>query len=225
MKKSRILIIEDHLETRKVLETMLGKEHEILSAENAVIGIDFARNKSPDLILLDVVLPILSGLDACSLMKQDEKTKRIPIILLSVKNTQADVAKGLSVGAEDYLPKPFDFRELQARIAARLRKAPTADALPIEVGDLKIDPNTREVIFMGKKAHLTLTEFDILRFLASRVGEIVSRDDILKEVWKETAPKTNDRTIDVHIRALRKKIPLLTKHVISIYGVGYKYEE
>jgi two-component system alkaline phosphatase synthesis response regulator PhoP len=225
MKKSRILIIEDHLETRKILETMLGKEYEILSAENAVIGIDFARNKSPDLILLDVVLPILSGLDACSLMKQDEKTKRIPIILLSVKNTQADITRGLAAGAEDYLPKPFDFRELQARITARLRKNPTADAMPIEVGDLRIDPNTREVLFMGKKAQLTLTEFDILRFLASRVGEIVSRDDILKEVWKDTATKTNDRTIDVHIRALRKKIPLLTKHVISIYGVGYKYEE
>ncbi len=225
MKKSRILIIEDHMETRKFLENMLGKEHEVLVAENAVIGIDFARNKAPDLILLDVVLPILSGLDACSLMKQDEKTKRTPIILLSVKNTQADVTKGLAVGADDYLPKPFDFRELQARITARLRKNPALDAQPIEVGDLRIDPNTREVTFAGKKAHLTLTEFDILRFLATKVGNVVSRDDILKEVWKDSAQKTNDRTIDVHIRALRKKIPLLTKHVISIYGVGYKYEE
>lgn len=225
MKKARILLIEDHLETRKFLETMLSKDYEILCAENAVIGIDFARNKQPDLILLDVVLPILSGLDACSLMKQDEKTKRIPLILLSVKNTQADVTKGLSVGADDYLPKPFDFRELEARIQARLRKAASVEVAPIEIGDLRIEPNTREVSYSGKRAHLTLTEFDILRFLASQFGNVVSRDAILKEVWKDSAEGTNDRTIDVHIRALRKKIPALTKHIISIYGVGYKYEE
>ncbi len=225
MKKARILLIEDHLETRKFLETMLSKDYEILCAENAVIGIDFARNKQPDLILLDVVLPILSGLDACSLMKQDEKTKRVPLILLSVKNTQADVTKGLSVGADDYLPKPFDFRELEARIQARLRKAASVEVAPIEIGDLRIEPNTREVSYSGKRAHLTLTEFDILRFLASQFGNVVSRDAILKEVWKDSAEGTNDRTIDVHIRALRKKIPALTKHIISIYGVGYKYEE
>ena len=216
MKKARILLIEDHLETRKFLETMLSKDYEILCAENAVIGIDFARNKQPDLILLDVVLPILSGLDACSLMKQDEKTKRVPLILLSVKNTQADVTKGLSVGADDYLPKPFDFRELEARIQARLRKAASVEVAPIEIGDLRIEPNTREVSYSGKRAHLTLTEFDILRFLASQFGNVVSRDAILKEVWKDSAEGTNDRTIDVHIRALRKKIPALTKHIISI---------
>ena len=225
MKKARILLIEDHFETRKFLETMLSKDYEIICAENAVVGIDYARNRQPDLILLDVVLPILSGLDACSLMKQDEKTKRVPLILLSVKNTQADVTRGLSVGADDYLPKPFDFRELEARIQARLRKAAAQEIAPIEIGDLRIDSNTREVTYSGKKAHLTLTEFDILRFLASQFGNIVSRDAILKEVWKDGAEKTNDRTIDVHIRALRKKIPTLTKHIISIYGVGYKYEE
>ncbi len=225
MKKARILLIEDHLETRKFLETMLSKEYEILTAENAVIGIDYARNRQPDLILLDVVLPILSGLDACSLMKQDEKTKRVPLILLSVKNTQSDVTKGLSVGADDYLPKPFDFRELEARIQARLRKAASVEVAPIEIGDLRIEPDTRDVSYGGRKAHLTLTEFDILRFLASQFGNVVSRDAILKEVWKDGAGKTNDRTIDVHIRALRKKIPSLTKHIISIYGVGYKYEE
>jgi DNA-binding response OmpR family regulator len=225
MKKARILLIEDHPETRKFLETMLSKDYEILPAENAVVGIDYARNRQPDLILLDVVLPILSGLDACSLMKQDEKTKRVPLILLSVKSSQADVTKGLSVGADDYLPKPFDFRELEARIQARLRKAAAAEVAPIEIGDLRIEPNTREVSYAGKRAHLTLTEFDILRFLASQFGNVVSRDAILKEVWKEGAETTNDRTIDVHIRALRKKIPALTKHIISIYGVGYKYEE
>lgn len=225
MEKYRILIIEDNADTRRFLEAMLGKEFEIITAENGVIGIDYARNKAPDLIILDIMLPILSGYDACSLLKKDEKTKHIPIIFLSAKNSVTDITQGLTTGADDYIPKPFDYKELLARIRARLRKSSEAAAQPIQVGDLKIDPTNREVSFSGKKAQLTLTEFDILRCLAARAGTVVSRDDILKEVWKDESPKTNDRTIDVHIRALRRKIPPLTKHVISIYGVGYKYEK
>ncbi len=225
MEKYRLLIIEDNADTRRFLEVMLGKEFEIISAENAVIGIDFARNKSPDLILLDIMLPILSGYDACSLLKKDEKTKQIPIIFLSAKNSIPDITQGLSTGADDYIPKPFDYKELVARIHARLRKSSETVIQPILLGDLRIDPANREVSFGGKKAQLTLTEFDILRYLAARAGTVVSRDDILKEVWRDDARKTNDRTIDVHIRALRRKMPALTKHVISIYGIGYKYEK
>jgi DNA-binding response OmpR family regulator len=225
MEKSRILIIEDNPDTRRFLEAMLGKEFEILTAENGVIGIDYARNKAPDLILLDIMLPILSGYDACSLLKKDEKTKHIPIIFLSAKNSVPDITHGLTSGADDYIPKPFDYKELVARIKARLRKSADKVAQPIQVGDLRIDPASREVSFGGKKAQLTLTEFDILRYLAVRAGAVVSREEILREVWKDESNKTNDRTIDVHIRALRRKIPPLTKHIISIYGVGYRYEK
>ncbi|OFZ83030.1 MAG: hypothetical protein A2583_13295 [Bdellovibrionales bacterium RIFOXYD1_FULL_53_11] len=225
MEKHRILIIEDNADTRRFLETMLGKEFEILSAENAVIGIDYARNKNPDIILLDIMLPILSGYDACSLLKKDEKTKQIPIIFLSAKNSVTDITQGLSTGADDYMPKPFDFKELTARIRARLRKAAENVAHPLQIGDLRIDPSNREISFGGKISHLTLTEFDILRCLAVKAGGVVSREDILKEVWKNDSQKTNDRTIDVHIRAIRRKVPALTKHIISIYGVGYKYEK
>ena len=225
MEKHRILIIEDNADTRRFLEAMLTKEFEVITAENGIIGIDYARNKSPDLIILDIMLPILSGYDACSLLKKDEKTKRIPVIFLSAKNSVADITQGLTTGADDYIPKPFDYKELFARIRARLRKSTEAAAQPIQIGDLKIDPSNREVTFAGKKAQLTLTEFDILRCLAAKAGAVVSRDDILKDVWRDESPKTNDRTIDVHIRALRRKIPSLTKHVISIYGVGYKYEK
>jgi DNA-binding response OmpR family regulator len=225
MEKHRILIIEDNPDTRRFLEAMLGKEFDILTAENGVIGIDYARNKSPDLILLDIMLPILSGYDACSLLKKDEKTKHIPIVFLSAKNSVPDITHGLTAGADDYIPKPFDYKELVARVKARLRKTAENAAQPIQVGDLRIDPGNREVSFAGKRAQLTLTEFDILRFLASRAGSVVSREEILKEVWREESNKTNDRTIDVHIRALRRKIPPLTKHIISIYGVGYRYEK
>ncbi len=224
MEKHRILIIEDNPDTRRFLEAMLGKEFEIITAENAVIGIDFARNKSPDLILLDIMLPILSGYDACSLLKKDEKTKRIPVIFLSAKNSIPDITQGLTTGADDYIPKPFDYKELLARIKTRLRKSEESAAEILQVGDLRIDPATREVTFAGKAAQLTLTEFDILRCLAAKSGNVVTREDILRDVWKDESAKTNDRTIDVHIRALRRKIPPLTKHIISIYGVGYRYE-
>ncbi|MCC7442125.1 MAG: response regulator transcription factor [Bdellovibrionales bacterium] len=224
MERHRILVIEDNADTRKFLEVMLGKEFEVISAENGVIGIDFARNRAPDLILLDIMLPILSGYDTCSLLKKDERTKHIPIIFLSAKNTVTDITHGLTQGADDYIPKPFDYKELLARIQARLRAQDGTATQPIQVGDLKIDPAAREVSFGGKRAQLTLTEFDILRFLASKAGQVVTRDEILKEVWKDGKTKTNDRTIDVHIRALRKKIPPLQRHIISIYGEGYKYE-
>lgn len=225
MEKHRILIIEDNADTRKFIEAMLGKEFDIITAENGVIGIDYARNKSPDLILLDIMLPILSGYDACSLLKKDERTRHIPIIFLSAKNSVPDITHGLTTGADDYIPKPFDYKELVARIRARLRKSMENTAQPIQVGDLRIDPANREVAFAGKKAQLTLTEFDILKCLASRAGAVVSREDILKDVWRDESTGTNDRTIDVHIRALRRKIPQLTKYIMSIYGVGYKYEK
>jgi DNA-binding response OmpR family regulator len=225
MEKPRILIIEDNADTRRFMETMLSRDFEIITAENAVIGIDYARNKSPDLILLDIMLPILSGYDACSLLKKDEKTRQIPIIFLSAKSRSADITQGLTSGADDYIPKPFDYKEMVARIKTRLRKSSDNTIQTIQVGDLKIDQAKREVSFAGKTVQLTLTEFDILRFLVTRAGAVVSREEILKEVWKDQSGDTNDRTIDVHIRALRRKLPALTKHIISIYGVGYRYEK
>ncbi len=223
--KRRILIIEDNADTRRFLEAMLAKDFEIIAAENAVIGVDFARNKNPDVILLDIMLPILSGYDACSLLKKDPKTKRIPIIFLSAKSSVADVTQGLSAGADDYISKPFDYKELLARIHARLRVDPDQPPVRIEVGDLILDSALREVRYGGKKITLTLTEFDILKCLASKASVVVSREDILREVWRDSSQGTNDRTIDVHIRAVRRKIPAMSRHIISIYGVGYKYEK
>ncbi len=225
MAKPRILVIEDHADTRRFLESMLTREFEVLTAENAIIGIDLARNQHPDLILLDIMLPILSGHDACSLLKGDEKTRNIPVIFLSAKGTVNDITTGLGKGADDYIPKPFDVKEVIARIHVRLRKQGESPFQPIHVGELKINPAEREATFSGKSIDLTNTEFDILRYLATRSGQVVSRGDIIREVWRgDDEKKANDRTIDVHIRALRRKIPAMTKHIISIYGVGYKYE-
>ena len=142
MSKSRLLIIEDNEDTRQFLIHKLQEDFDVISAENAVIGIDFARNQHPNLILLDVMLPHLNGLDACQLLRSDEKTSNIPIIILSARNRTSDITNGLDVGADDYISKPFDLKELISRIKARLRIVETqkSGGEIISVGDLEINP-------------------------------------------------------------------------------------
>jgi DNA-binding response OmpR family regulator len=225
--QSKILVIEDNPDTRRYLETVLSREFQVITAENAVLGIEQAKTIKPDIIVLDIVLPIINGYDACSLLKQDESTKRIPIIFLSSKNTVSDITHGLGLGADDYLPKPFDYKELIARIKARIRERSQGSVGPRTAaqGKLKLMLDTREVFYGNTSFDLTQTEFDILRFLVDKLGTVVTRDDIIKNIWRTEESETRSRTIDVHIRSLRKKIPELKKHVISIYGEGYKFEE
>ena len=225
--KKQILIIEDNEDTRHFLRHMLSKEYDILLAENAVLGIDFARNQSPDLILLDVMLPHLSGLDACGMLKKDEKTAHIPIIFLSAKSKVSDITSGLGLGADDYVAKPFDMKELLARIDVRLRASESAarGGDMVIIGDLRIDPANRSVRYKGKEIELTLTEFDILRCLASQPGEVINRKEIIEAVRSNSKKVINDRTIDVHVRSIRKKIPDITKHLSSVYGSGYRYDK
>ena len=226
MQKKKILVIEDNEDTSRFLQHILSKEFDVLTAENAVIGIDFARNQAPDLILLDIMLPHLSGLDACQILKQYEKTAHIPIIFLSAKNSVQDITGGLNLGADDYIPKPFDHKELLARIRARLRINTSVKAVnQINVGDLSLDLVERTVKFKTKKIELTLTEFDILRALLTELGEVVSREKIIEAVWDGNKNSINNRTIDVHIRSIRKKIPELSRYISSVYGVGYRYDK
>lgn len=225
--KPKILVIEDNEDTRRFLSQILGREYEVILADNAVLGIDFARNQAPDLILLDIMLPHLSGLDACQLLKKDERTARIPIIFLSAKSKVSDITSGLNLGADDYIPKPFDYKELLARVQARLRISAARGATGdnIVVGELQVDPASRVVKYKGRAIDLTLTEFDILRRLATNPGDTISRKDIIEAVRHHSKKPINDRTIDVHIRAIRKKIPEMQKLLTSVYGVGYRYEK
>ena len=221
--KSKVLVIEDNADTRRFLQVMLSREFEVILAENGLIGIEQAKKEQPDLIVLDVVMPTLNGYDACQILKTDAVTKNIPVIFLSGRNTTDEITQGLSMGADDYLPKPFDHKELLARIKSRLARAKSSPPPQVQVGLLTVDTQKRIAYYNGVEANLTLTEYDILRLLASRFGVIVSREEIMKEIWRDTATDTTDRTIDVHIRSLRKKINALNNHIQSVYGVGYKY--
>lgn len=224
--KPLILVIEDNSDTRKYIEAVLNREFQVISAENAVTGIEYARTRKPSLIVLDIILPVLNGYDACNLLKNDPATKNIPVIFLSSKNTVGDITHGLTIGADDYLSKPFDYKELIARIYARLRERTQALKAPKTVakGQLELNLETHEVFFKNKSIEITQTEFDILRILIDHSGEVVPRDKIIQAVWKEESTDTQKRTIDVHIRAIRKKMPEITRHITSVYGIGYKFE-
>lgn len=221
--KSKILVIEDNSDTRRFLQVMLSREFDVTVAQNGVEGIELAKNSKPELIVLDVVMPSLSGYETCKRLKSDPETETIPVIFLSGKNTTTEITYGLSMGADDYLPKPFDHKELLARIKSRLSRAQASPSPKVKVGKLEIDTVNRLAKYNGEKTSLTLTEYDILRLLASRFGVVVSREEIMKEIWRDSAGDTTDRTIDVHIRSLRKKIPEMNDHIQSVYGVGYKY--
>jgi DNA-binding response OmpR family regulator len=221
--KSKILVIEDNADTRRFLQVMLSREFEVALAEEGLQGIALAKTFQPEIIVLDVVMPKLNGYDTCKKLKEDPDTKNIPVIFLSGKNTTTEITYGLSMGADDYLPKPFDHKELLARIKSRLSRAQSSPSPRVKVGKLEIDTLNRVATYEGEAIALTLTEYDILRLLAARFGVVVSREDIMKEIWRDSATQTTDRTIDVHIRSLRKKMPSMNAHIQSVYGVGYKY--
>jgi DNA-binding response OmpR family regulator len=216
--KATILVFDDDANTRKFLEALLGNEFFVqsFSCENQN-PIELVNKHQPSLVLLD-------SFDFCKRLKSDPSTSSTPVMVLSSKNKTSDVAEGLTLGAEDFLTKPFDHKELLLRIKSHLKNLKAVQQIQfVKVGKLEIDTVDRTAKYAGIMMNLTITEYDILRLLASKSGSVVSREDIMKAIWKDSATETTDRTIDVHIRSLRKKIPELADHIKSVYGVGYQY--
>ncbi len=218
--KPTILILDDDQDSIRFLTALLQDEFEVVSHPcNHHAPFDLISNHRPSLILVDSFI-------LCKKFKKDPITAEIPLIVLSSLNTSSDVAEGLTLGAEDFLTKPFDHKELLLRVRKHVKTSLTLQQQKvIRKGPLEIDTTDRTAKYEGKTLNLTITEYDILRLLASRAGETISREEIMKTIWKESASDTTDRTIDVHIRSLRKKVPELEKHIRSVYGVGYQYLE
>jgi two-component system alkaline phosphatase synthesis response regulator PhoP len=223
----KILIVEDEEELLRGLEISLSKEgYRILKATRGETGVKLAIKENPDLIILDVMLPGMSGLDVCRELRQ--KGIDVPIIMLTAKSEEIDRVVGLEIGADDYVTKPFSLRELLARIRVRLRRQPprvTKGPIQYCFGDVKIDFEKFVAVRKGRPLDLTPREFDILRLLIQCRGEVVTRDRLLDEVWGyEAYPST--RTIDSHILNLRQKLeddPANPRHILTIYGEGYKF--
>jgi DNA-binding response OmpR family regulator len=203
----------------------------VLTAEDGEQALKVIQREKPNLVVLDLMLPGLSGMEVCKILRERPETAKLPILMLTAKAGEADRIVGLEMGADDYLAKPFSPREMVARVRAILRRANNAahaEAPPAyDRGGLKIDFTTYEVFVRGKTVKLTLKEFELLRFLVHNPNRVLSRDQLLDRVWGGETFVT-PRTVDVHIRRLRKAIEKddsKPKWILTLRGVGYKFDE
>ena len=225
-KRRHILIVEDDESILFGLQDILeGKGYEISTASNGIVGLKLALEEPVDLLLLDIMLPGINGLEVCKKIRR-EKLK-LPIVMLTAKGSEMDKISGLDYGADDYITKPFSLSELLARIRAILRRTyPEEDLLKqYSFGNVTIDFSKMEASVKGSKVRFTKKEFAILEYFINRDGEVVPRHDLLNNIWGyDKAPTT--RTVDTFILEIRKKIeetPSNPKHIVSISGVGYRF--
>ncbi len=229
MSNERILVVEDEADLREVLSYNLRREgFRVFLAGTGRDALESARARKPDMILLDLMLPDVDGLEVCRLVRQDPGIAGTPIIMLTAKSEETDVIIGLGVGADDYIPKPFSVKELVARVKAVMRRGgheqPEADRRAVRHGPLEIDPARHEVRVDGTYVQFTATEFRLLLFLVSRPGRVYERDTLLRRVLGDDAIRI-ERNIDVHIRSIRKKLGVHRNIVETVRGVGYKCRE
>ncbi|MDO8136821.1 MAG: response regulator transcription factor [Candidatus Brocadiales bacterium] len=227
MPREEILIIEDEKDLVELLRYNLEKEgFKVASALNGEEGLHLALGKRPSLVILDLMLPKLDGLEVCRRLKRDSKTADIPIIILSVKDSEADIVAGLELGVDDYVTKPFSPRVLLSRVKTVLRRSDEAiqPKKRIKVDGLIIDTTRHEVSVEGKKVDLTVTEFKLLHYLTGSRGRVLTRDQLISGVLGNQAVVV-DRTIDVHIASLRKKLGKYASYIVTVRGIGYKFKD
>jgi two-component system OmpR family response regulator len=232
---NKILVVDDDKNMLDVLKYNLLKEgYAVATAEDGIKALELARRDKPDLIILDIMLPGLDGLEVCRILR---KEMAVPILMLTAKIEEIDKVVGLEVGADDYVTKPFSIRELLARIRAMLRRSiwtPQPADYPeeevfvsLKAGGLEIDTTGHRISRDGLTLSLTPKEFDLLSFLVQHRGQVFSRERLIEKVWGYDYEGT-DRTVDVHVRSLRQKIeddPEKPKHLLTVHGLGYKFEE
>lgn len=229
MKQGRVLVVDDEPMVTEVVGRYLQREgFEVALARDGEEALRLAREQKPDLVVLDLMLPRLDGLEVCRRLRRDSQ---VPIIMLTAKGEELDRILGLELGADDYVVKPFSPGELVARIKAVLRRATTRaeSAGPGDIlafPELQINPKTRVVEVRGERATLTAKEFDLLYFLASSPGQVFSRDQLMNHVW-DYAYAGDASTVTVHVRRVREKIeadPERPRYLKTVWGVGYKFE-
>ncbi len=223
----KILIIEDEEDLSQLLDHYLNKEgFQTLVAADGLQGLKLARTQSINLIILDLMLPELNGLEICKKLRMEPKTSHLPIMILTAKGEETDKVVGLELGADDYMTKPFSPKELVARvraIARRLERQGTTQS-QYRYGDLELNVPTHEVKWEGREVQLTAKEFNLLLELLKSKGRVLTRDFLLNNVWGYEYYGTT-RTVDVHIRRLREKIPLLAQAILTVKPYGYKLRE
>ncbi len=228
MVRENILVVDDEEDILELVNYNLSREgYQVSCAGTGEDGLKAAKAKNPDLIVLDLMLPGVDGLEVCKQLKGDPKTGQIPVIMLTAKGEDADVVTGLELGADDYITKPFSPRVLIARVKTVLRRRsgePEDDTATIKIHDLVICPGRYEVLVKSKPVELTFTEFKILHTLAKRPGWVFTRYKIVDAVRGDDYPVT-DRSVDVQIVALRKKLGGCGKYIETVRGVGYRFKD
>jgi two-component system phosphate regulon response regulator PhoB len=226
--KEKILIVEDEEDILELVHYNLTKEgFRVKGVDTGEKALRIVRDETFDLILLDLMLPGVDGLEVCKELKTDEASKATPVIMLTARSEEADIVTGLELGADDYITKPFSPRVLLARIKAVLRRSfspPGSEDMVLDFGDLQIQPGRHEVKVEGEPVKLTLTEFRILHFLARRPGWVFSRYQIIDGVQGADHVVT-DRSVDVQVMGLRKKLGSAGKYVETVRGVGYRFRD
>jgi two-component system, OmpR family, alkaline phosphatase synthesis response regulator PhoP len=227
MSRAQILVIDDEKDLIELVRYNLEKEgFQVREARDGESGLAAALQESPDLILVDLMLPGMDGLDVCRVLRTDKRTTRIPIIMLTAKSAESDRVLGLELGADDYVTKPFSPRELIARIKAVLRRTSAAQGHSevIRRGELSIDLARRTVTCAAESIVLTATEFRMLQFFAMHPGRVFSRSELIDGVLGRDVV-VEDRTIDVHITGLRKKLGECGDWIETVRGFGYRFRE
>jgi two-component system phosphate regulon response regulator PhoB len=222
--KKRILVAEDEADVLQLVNLALQRAgFEVLKAEDGATAVRLAREHSPALIVMDIMMPGMTGLEACRLLKQDSRTMRIPVVMLTAKAEEVDRIVGLELGADDYVTKPFSPRELVLRIQAILRRFSEvpSGAEQLVVGPIEVDQVRHEVKIFGESVEFTATEFKLLTVLMERRGRLQSRDVLLNDVWGYES-LIDTRTVDTHIRRLRDKLGRAAELVETVRGFGYR---
>ena len=227
MPREHILAVDDEEDILELIKYNLEKGgYKVTAVISGEAAIRTARDMIPDLILLDIMLPGVDGLDVCKALKNDGKTSHVPIIMLTARGEEADIVSGLEIGADDYMVKPFSPRVLLARVKAVLRRnnAVENDDETLKIGDLLINPARREVMVKNKTVDMTYSEFQILYFLAKKPGRVYTRYQIIDGVRGRDCAVT-DRSVDVQIVGLRKKLGKAGSLVETVRGVGYRFKD
>ena len=226
MAKKKILVVDDEIDIVNLIQYNLEKEgYDTLPAYTGESAIELSERMLPSLIILDLMLPEMDGMEICRVLKRGEKTREIPIIMLTAKGGEVDIVSGLEVGADDYITKPFKMAELIARVKTVMRRRePPRKEKVLKIEDLVIDPVQYQVTLKGEHLSLTTKEFKILLSLAENPGRAYTRDQLLDRVWGDEVVVI-DRTIDVHIRKIREKLGQFAEYIETVRGIGYRFKE
>lgn len=225
MAKPTILVVDDEEDIRELVELNLRREgYNVLTCETGEQALAQATRNGPDLVVLDLMLPGMDGLDVCKRLKGDPATRKMPVVMLTAKGEEADIVAGLELGADDYVTKPFSGKVLVARVRRLLRKREDDGEQPgiVRIHELTIDPSRHEVLVGDTSVTLTLTEFNILHVLARRPGRVFTRYQIVDAIHGSDYLVT-ERAVDVQIVSLRKKLGSCAKYVDTVRGVGYRF--